>query len=300
MKFRNKGLKCDLQYLNITSTDESWGLCVTTAGYQRIPPNDAYPSKALNCQDHYYFQPQKGRVLSEYQLVYVVEGSGVFQSASCPAKQLRAGTVIMLFPDEWHTYAPDSDGWSEHWVGFKGEMVQKWIARGFFSPERPLHEVGISHTIIDLYERILHYSIEERIGYQQLVAGQLLNLIGEIYYREKNIMYSESDTAKKIIQARDMMRQNIGQPLPPAMIAEKLCVSYSWFRRMFKEYTGVSPALYQQNLRHLRAKELLSSTSMSISEIAYMLNFEGVSTFSISFTKKEGMSPSQFRRNHGR
>ena len=299
MKFRNQDLHRDLRYLNINSPDESWGLCVTTAGYQRISPNGTYPSKDMDCQDHYYFQPQKGRVLSEYQLVYIVEGSGVFQSASCPIKKVHAGMVIMLFPDEWHTYAPDSNGWSEHWVGFKGEMAKKWISNGFFSPERPIHEVGISHTIIDLYDRIFHYAHEESIGYQQLVAGQLLNLIGEIYYREKNIMYGESDTVRKIVQAREMMKQNIEHPLPLTPIAEKLCVSYSWFRRMFKEYTGVSPALYQQNLRHLRAKELLSSTSMSISEIAYLLNFEGVSTFSISFAKKEGMPPSQFRRNCG-
>lgn len=298
MKPQSLNSQSDLRYVNISSSDESWGLYVTTAGFQRISPSGVYPSKALNRQD-YYFQPQKGRVLSEYQLIYIVEGSGVFQSASCPAKKVRAGMVIMLFPDEWHTYAPDESGWSEHWVGFKGEMVQKRIANGFFTPERPLHEIGISHTIIDLYERILHYSLEERIGYQQLVSGQLLNLIGEIYYREKNIMYGESDAVKKIIQARELMKQNIERPLPLTLVAEKLCVSYSWFRRMFKEYTGVSPALYQQNLRHLRAKELLSSTSISISEIAYLLNFEGVSQFSISFAKKEGMPPSQFRRNCG-
>lgn len=298
MKYRDQNLQCDLRYINISSPDESWGLYVTTAGFQRISPSGVYPSKALNRQD-YYFQPHKGRVLSEYQLIYIVEGSGVFQSASCPAKKLRAGTMIMLFPDEWHTYSPDDGGWAEHWVGFKGEMVQRWISNGFFSPERPLREIGISHTIIDLYERILHYALDERIGYQQLISGQLLNIIGEVYYREKNIMYGESDAVQKIIQARELMKKNIERPIPPVQIAEKLCVSYSWFRRMFKEYTGVSPALYQQNLRHLRAKELLSSTSISISEIAYMLNFEGVSQFSISFAKKEGMPPSQFRKNCG-
>ncbi len=298
MKLQNPNMQSDLRYVNISSPDGSWGLCVTTAGFQRISPSGVYPSKALNREDS-YFQPQKGRVLSEYQLVYIVDGSGVFEAASFPSRKVRAGTVIMLFPDEWHTYAPDGSGWSEHWVGFKGEMIQKWITNGIFSPERPLHEIGISHTIIDLYERILQHAQEERIGFQQLIAGELLNLIGEIYYREKNIMYGESDTVKKIIKAREMMKQNIDRPLPLTQIAEQLCVSYSWFRRMFKEYTGVSPALYQQNLRHLRAKELLSSTAISISEIAYLLNFEGVSQFSISFAKKEGMPPSQFRRNSG-
>ena len=50
------------------------------------------------------------------------------------------------------------------------------------------------------------------------------------------------------------------------------------------------------NLRYLRAKELLTSTNMAITEIAYTLNFENVSQFSFFFTKKEGISPSVFRK----
>ena len=60
--------------------------------------------------------------------------------------------------------------------------------------------------------------------------------------------------------------------------------------------SGVSPLQYQLQLRYLRAKELLSETSMNISEIAYTLHFETISQFSTFFTKKEGMSPSQFRK----
>ena len=72
-------------------------------------------------------------------------------------------------------------------------------------------------------------------------------------------------------------------------------VSYSNFRKLFKEYTGISPALYQQDLKLQRAKELLSTTGMSIKNIAYQLNFDSPDYFSSKFRNKTGVSPSNYR-----
>ena len=78
-------------------------------------------------------------------------------------------------------------------------------------------------------------------------------------------------------------------------LAEQLGVSYSSFRKLFKEYTGISPALYQQDLKLQRAKELLSTTDLFVKEIAYMLNFDSPDYFSSKFKRKTGLKPSDFR-----
>ncbi|MBQ2129982.1 MAG: helix-turn-helix transcriptional regulator, partial [Prevotella sp.] len=79
-------------------------------------------------------------------------------------------------------------------------------------------------------------------------------------------------------------------------IAEELGIGYSNFRKLFKEYTGVAPAMYQQELRLQRAKEMLSTTNISIKEIAYRLNFDSPDYFSAKFKIKTGRKPSDFRR----
>ena len=66
-----------------------------------------------------------------------------------------------------------------------------------------------------------------------------------------------------------MMKENAESPLSPLEIASRLGLGYSWFRRVFRQHTGVSPAQYQLQQRFLRAKELLTRTGMNISEIAY-------------------------------
>ena len=286
-----------IQYLGSSLLDEKWGVTVTTVGYQRIPANSTYPSIKQH-PSPYIFTPQKGRVLSEYQLVYISEGSGYFESASCTKQKIKAGTIILLFPDEWHTYCPGENGWYEHWVGFKGDIIKGWIEHKFFLKEKPIYEIGISPKIISIYEDIAFYAAQENTGFQQIISGIVLCLMGEIYFKEKNLSLKQSTAFSKINEAKNIMKKCIGQDISTQQIAQQLNVSYSWLRSRFKTYTGISPAQYQLILRYIKAKELLCTTNMSISEIAFKLNFGTVSQFSSFFSRKEGMSPTLFKKKY--
>ena len=98
-----------------------------------------------------------------------------------------------------------------------------------------------------------------------------------------------------INKARLRIRESLEGNLTIQEIAQELGISYSSFRKLFKEHTGFAPALYQQNLKLQRAKELLSTTDDSIKEIAYRLNFESPDYFSSKFKSQTGMKPSDFR-----
>jgi AraC-like DNA-binding protein len=98
-----------------------------------------------------------------------------------------------------------------------------------------------------------------------------------------------------IKRAQLRIREGVEEPLTIQQLAEDFGISYSTFRKLFKEYTGISPALYQQDLRLQRAKELLTSTDLSVKEIAYRLNFETPDYFSSRFKIKTGRKPSELR-----
>ena len=99
--------------------------------------------------------------------------------------------------------------------------------------------------------------------------------------------------ADLIHRARLRIRNSFEDSVTIQQIAEESGMSYSNFRKLFKEYTGLSPALYQQELKIQRAKNLLATTGESIKEIAYRLHF------SARFRAKTGMRPSAFRDEHG-
>lgn len=284
-----------IKYLSISRNDEAWGLVVTTVGYQMNPPNGFYPQS--HHPDSYMFDPHSGRILKEYQLIYISKGEGWFESRSCKRQRIKAGTMILLFPNEWHTYEPDkTTGWDEYWVGFRGYAIDAHVSKGFFSPRNPLFSLGFSQSIIGQYEEMMRYILKEQAGCQQVAAGIVQFLLGLVYYKQRNVFFNDSLAIRKIDEARAIMRHEIEDDLTLQGIADRLSVSYSWFRKMFKQYVGVSPAQYLAQIRYLRAKELLDTSGLTVAEIAYRLGFENAAHFSTFFRKKEGVSPQQYRR----
>lgn len=283
------------KYMLATERDLKWGLTVSTVGYEEIAPGDPYPTKGH--ADGYYFNIEKGRVLNEYQLLYNPEGEGVFESAHCPQTKIKAGDMFLLFPGEWHTYHPNPRvGWKSHWIGFKGRNMDDRVKAGFLTPEKPIYHVGYSAIIEGLYRRAFAAAREEAAYSQQEMAGLVNHLIGKMYSLERNIELSRNQQQVDMIdKARWRIRESLESEITIQGIAEELGVSYSNFRKLFKEYTGLSPATYQQELRLLRAKELLSTTDLSIKEIAYRLNFESPDYFSAKFKAKMGIKPSEVK-----
>ena len=75
MRYNN--LAVDFKYLLVNEKDKKFGITVNTVGFQPIAPNTEYPS--TDHPKNYYFNPKKGRILSEYQLVYISKGKGFFK-----------------------------------------------------------------------------------------------------------------------------------------------------------------------------------------------------------------------------
>lgn len=283
------------KYLVVNPRDVQWGLTVNTVGYEEIGVADTYPTRGH--ADGYYFDIDKGRVLNEYQLLYITEGEGVFNSAHAKDVPLKAGDLFLLFPGEWHTYHPTGKhGWKSYWIGFKGKNVDDRVKAGFLSVEKPIYHVGFSADIIRLYEEAYKRAQEEAPYLQQILAGIVNHLVGLMYALERSMELSKDHTRVDMINlARLRIRESLEVDLTIQQIAEDLGVSYSNFRKLFKEFTGISPALYQQDLRLQRAKELLATTTLSIKEIAYRLRFESPDYFSSKFKIKTGKKPSEFR-----
>lgn len=279
-----------------TERDSLWGLTVSTVGYEEIAPGDDYPTKGH--ADGYYFDLKKGRVLNEYQLLYLTEGEGIFESTNQRPIRIKEGDLFLLFPGEWHTYHPlPSRGWKSYWIGFKGRNVDDRVRAGFLSPTKPIYHVGFSSDLVHLYDEAMKTAREEAAYSQQTLAGIVNHLVGLMYSLERNrVLNKDLGHVDMVNRARLRIRESLESDLTIQQVAEEMGISYSNFRKLFKEFTGIAPAMYQQELRLQRAKEMLSTTDMSIKEIAYRLNFESPDYFSSKFRMKTGRKPSDFRQ----
>ena len=282
-------------YLVSSEEDELWGLTVTTVGQQKINENESYPP--INHPNGYFFNVDKGRILNEYQLLYITNGNGVFTYGN--AKQsclITEGKMFFLMPGVWHSYKPiENTGWNEYWIGFKGDIIEKIVDKGFFINRAPVFSIGLNERIVDLYLKAIEIANEERAGYQQALSGIVMHILGLMFYRDKTRDFEDENLILKINKAKVIMRESIYKVITAEDIAKQLNLGYSGFRRAFKELTGNSPSQYMLELKLNEAKLQLTTTTLSVKEISYNLNFENPDYFPIFFKKRTGMTPGEYR-----
>jgi len=296
MRFNDLGI--DFKYLLVNERDKKFGLTVNTVGFQPIPPHSLYPS--IEHPKNYYFHPGKGRILSEYQIVYISKGKGNFSSESTRRTIITKGQAMVLFPGQWHTYSPQKDtGWNEYYIGFEGMIIDNIVSQGFFSQENQILDVGVNEDLVNLFSSAIKIAKEDKTAAQQNLAGIVFNILGTILSLAQNKNFETNDSAQKIERAKVIMCENILKNLEIKELAQNLGISYSLFRKVFKEYTGYSPAQYFQELKLRKAKEMLTETNHSIKEVAFELNFNSYEYFLSFFKKKVGTTPMEYR-NTGR
>lgn len=283
------------KYLPVSKEDENWGLWVLNTGCTHVAATGTYPVK--HHPAHYHFNWKAGRVLNEYQVIYITSGKGIFESDRCRQQEIKAGTIILLFPGERHRYRPLAEtGWDEYWVGMKGPILDNLLQEGFITPERPCLFIGFQESMLQLFHLIIEKTKQENPGYQPLIAGAALQLMGSIHYQVRQQTAGNKDKEALMNQARLLFRSNISAHYSPEQAAEELQVGYSWFRKEFKKYTGLSPFQYYIQLKIEKARELLNDPAVSVKEIAYDLKFDSSFYFSRLFKEKTGFTPTEYRK----
>lgn len=286
--------KISKKYLTINPADQLWGLSVNSVGHQSIAENEVYPPQGHPTR--YLFNTRNGRILNEYQLLYITKGKGTFSSKSSGKWQVKEGHMFLLFPGEWHTYMPEeSTGWNEYWIGFNGRIMDEWIKNRFFQKDSPVFNIGLNEEIIALYKRAIIIADAQEANYQQALSGIACNLISMSLYLSRNKDFSRSDVANQINSAKILVHENIST-ISPEQLAEATFMSYSKFRKIFKEYTGFAPAQYIQEVRINMAKEILTNTNKPIKEIAFELGYENKDYFFTVFKKMTDTTPINYRK----
>lgn len=95
------------------------------------------------------------------------------------------------------------------------------------------------------------------------------------------------------------IEENLTRNITMDEVASSIAMSYNYFSRRFKEYTGYSFPEYINLCRIDRSKSYLHDPSLKISDISHKLGYNSASTFSKTFKKYEGCYPADYRNYHG-
>jgi AraC-like DNA-binding protein len=106
---------------------------------------------------------------------------------------------------------------------------------------------------------------------------------------------TEEDLNRRMLQARDAMDLAYAEPLDVPRLARLAHVSEAHFSRTFRATFGEPPHRYLQRRRVERAMYLLAQTRRDVTEICLEVGFQSLGTFSRTFRRIVGESPSAFR-----
>lgn len=285
------------EYLIANDRDYRWGLVTTAVGVQEIGPGAVYPVREH--PDAYMFSTKKDRILQEFVFLYIYEGSGWFASAHCKKTRVKAGDMCLIFPNEWHSYAPDKEtGWAEAWIGCKGTIPQQWIDNGFFTPDNAVLNIGMNNQLLDYFNRAYEVARQQSPAYQQMLAGYVGMISSTVYSACRGLPYKCSPVIKNINRAKRFMHDNICENISMEEVARYVGIGYSKFRKDFKQITGLSPNQYFIEMKLERSKTMLLNEEISCKEVAFSLGFDSPPYFTKVFRSHTGLTPQEFRNRH--
>ena len=282
------------RFLPVSARDRQWGLYVTAAGYESIPPQSVYPLSG-HSRSHDWVWHQ-GRTLQEYAVVYIVKGEGEFESKATGQRAIEAGSAMLLFPGVWHRYRPlKAIGWDEYWVTFRGEDADRLIERGFLTPEEPVLQIGLNDQVLGSFRTLLKRVRSESLGLQPLISAGTLEIIAGMLSSVHQ--QGTSSHVQEVVRRAKLAMEGSMESLPAVKdLVENSGMSPSYFHQVFKESTGLSPYQYRLQVQMQSAKDLLHNSDLSIKQISYAVKFHSVYQFAKIFKKRMGMTAGQYRR----
>ena len=264
----------------------------------KIAENKLPPSLLLNFYKIAYIENLQGKVKYGQSVYDFDEGGMIFISPNqilfAPDdSEIHQGINLFVHPDFLRTYP----------------LANKIKKYGFFSysTNEALHLSEKEKSIIINIFNIIEDELQSRIdnSTQDVIISQidLLLTYSNRFYKRQFITRkaASSDLLQKLEELLDDYfndEKTLMQGLPTVhYISETLNVSPNYLSNLLKVLTGQSTQQHIHEKLIEKAKEKLSTSSLSVGEIAFDLGFEHPQSFNKLFKTKTKLSPLEFRRS---
>lgn len=104
-----------------------------------------------------------------------------------------------------------------------------------------------------------------------------------------------ADTYRRLARARRLIDECYHLPLDLDQISSEACLSRFHFLRLFRRAFNKTPHQYLRDRRIEKAKELLSSSALTVTDVCFEVGFESLGSFSTLFHKHVGKPPIAYR-----
>lgn len=232
---------------------------------------------------------------SDYLLLYVWQGQLVLREGE-EETQAAAGSIVLYRPHERQHYTHVAhENTLVYWLHFTGSGVEGLLKKAGI--DRRVTQVGCVSDVRDYYTQMIRELQVRPESYDMFCTAYVMMIFSAFARRQDDA--GKAGRQRWLSAVIEQMHMRCGEELSISELAQFCGLSEYHFIHLFREYTGFSPHAYIIRLRLDKAKDLMASTTMNISEIAFAVGYSNPLYFSRLFKRRTGLSPTQFRSGAG-
>lgn len=256
----------------------------------------------------------KGVVMDFYRITYSMQSSGLIRYGQGQYDSKNGG---LSFFSPHQLIAKDDDS-SEcpsvtllvHPDFFNGYPLAANIKNyGFFSyrtdealqlTEKEKETIlGVFRNIRDeLDQRLDHFSQDVIISQIELLLNYSNRFYNRQFITQRSVNHNLLSRMENVLENYFRQKDGLRKGLPTVQfIANELNVSPSYLSDVLRSFTGLNTQQHLHQKLIEKAKEYLSSDTLTVAEIAYELGFEHPQSFNKLFRNKMNISPLEFRQS---
>ena len=216
-----------------------------------------------------------------YLLHFVVSGTCCFCGTT-----VSAGNAFLIAPDLLHDFTV-SAGYEHYWFAFGGSRAEALLTQ-FSLPTA-------QHAIVPVFDPDFLFPILRSAFLHEeepFARSALLTALAMLTGQEKPVPGNYAE------QAAEFMEKNYSHSISMEEVANHVRISEKHLCRLFRKHYGVPPREYLLDVRLNHAKRLLLQTDLRVKAISASVGYTSQLTFSEMFSRRFGLSPSEYRIRH--
>jgi len=243
-----------------------------------------------NANDHERIRPSGS---TQAIIIFCVDGRG-WANVEETIYSVKTGQVLLIDQNLPHSYgASQEDPWTIWWMHIMGEDVQTFLSLVDAVGKSALVNIQDLGGVVNLFNEITTLmEHDDSLVTLHRASGAGWHLLADIAVSRNKTTIAKLDPAQIAI-AR--LQRDFDKEITVAELAKEVGLSSSHFSTLFRHATGFGPRNYQTRLRMLKARQLLDTTELPISQIARMVGYQDPLHFSRRFHEIHKVSPSQHR-----
>lgn len=223
-----------------------------------------------------------------YVIEYVEKGAGTVICGS-ESYRIEKGDVYILPAGFEHRYYSDKkEPWKKKWMNVSGELCERLTE--IYGIDKRVHfpKTDIGGLFDELFDYLAKHPADNEINsYSAIIFHRMIQRLAE------NSEKKHTGTAQNV---KSFIDCNIYRKINAELVAEKFRFSVSQLSRLFKREYGATVYNYILEQKIATAEKLLQNSSLTVKQIADMLNFTDEHYFCNIFKKKRGVTPGRIRK----